>query len=397
MLHDEHARVKGVGMAQFPQQGAELGGALEALEDFVGSFSAMKAVPRIDTSSADGMLHFMRQHVAMNRPAVLTGVIDHWPALQRWSLQALAAEFGEHTVSVNTTPNGLADAIVSTGEPDASGACELSSAGPCSTFATPEVSQMPLAQALEAIGTQGDAPSPGTQIVYLSAQDDCLRKEFPFLLPDIDARLDIGGVAFGNDPDAINLWVGTGASTSTLHKDPYENLYAVVTGCKVFTLLPPGDAPWLPERSVPAGQYRRRADGTWYVAQGEESGGHVSWIDVGVLGSCAEGGNWPAHTHPVTVHVRAGEVLYLPAGWYHQVTQVGPTIAVNYWHDMAFGPAYGLQSLLLALGPALRQAAQSPPSATEGVSGQAGGGQAREHLPASAAAAALPAAPLSRG
>jgi hypothetical protein len=42
---------------------------------------------------------------------------------------------------------------------------------------------------------------------------------------------------------------------------------------------------------------------------------------------------------PLRVHVRAGEVLYLPSLFYHEVEQRGDCngelcIAVNYWYDM---------------------------------------------------------------
>ena len=38
--------------------------------------------------------------------------------------------------------------------------------------------------------------------------------------------------------------------------------------------------------------------------------------------------------HPINITVRAGESLYLPAGWWHYVRQTEMTIAVNYWYDM---------------------------------------------------------------
>ena len=40
--------------------------------------------------------------------------------------------------------------------------------------------------------------------------------------------------------------------------------------------------------------------------------------------------------HPLRVHVHAGEVLYIPPLWYHQVSQTCVTVAVNFWFDMAF-------------------------------------------------------------
>ena len=33
------------------------------------------------------------------------------------------------------------------------------------------------------------------------------------------------------------------------------------------------------------------------------------------------------------ISVRAGETLYLPAGWWHFVEQEGFTVAINYWYD----------------------------------------------------------------
>jgi jumonji domain-containing protein 7 len=41
-------------------------------------------------------------------------------------------------------------------------------------------------------------------------------------------------------------------------------------------------------------------------------------------------------THPRRVHVKAGEMLYLPALWFHQVTQTCETVGINYWYDMQF-------------------------------------------------------------
>ena len=42
------------------------------------------------------------------------------------------------------------------------------------------------------------------------------------------------------------------------------------------------------------------------------------------------------YTHPKCIRVKAGELLYLPALWYHRVTQSCETVGVNYWYDMKF-------------------------------------------------------------
>ena len=48
----------------------------------------------------------------------------------------------------------------------------------------------------------------------------------------------------------------------------------------------------------------------------------------------ADSASLPPHAHPITITVKAGESLYLPAGWWHYVRQSELTIAVNYWYDM---------------------------------------------------------------
>jgi len=47
------------------------------------------------------------------------------------------------------------------------------------------------------------------------------------------------------------------------------------------------------------------------------------------------------YAHPITVKVKAGELLYLPSLWFHRVTQTCETIGINYWYDMNFeSPLY---------------------------------------------------------
>lgn len=39
--------------------------------------------------------------------------------------------------------------------------------------------------------------------------------------------------------EAVNVWIGNGASVTSIHSDPYENIYTVIRGEKHFTLFPP--------------------------------------------------------------------------------------------------------------------------------------------------------------
>jgi len=137
-----------------------------------------------------------------------------------------------------------------------------------------------------------------------------------------------------------------------MHKDHYENIFCVASGEKVFTICPPSDALFLKETLVPSGSFRMNSRGKWEVdpCVDKETGNlapFVPWIESDVEQllppASAEDrqkyiANYPLlqHAHPMRIHVKAGEMLYLPSLWYHRVTQTCETVAVNYWYDMRF-------------------------------------------------------------
>jgi Cupin-like domain len=216
-----------------------------------------------------------------------------------------------------------------------------------------------------------------SSVYYYSRQNDCLRTELGSLWEEQQGILFPHGFswaaqAFGsseNDddaasltnlmqPDAVNFWIGNERAVSAMHKDHYENLFYVLHGEKVFTLCPPGDAPFLYEGEYPSGRFQQR-DGEhdvsrhdWSVridppVDGTTAPSTVHWITANVMDDVRDENDchrrpsrrrFPLlrHAHPVQVRVQAGEMLYLPSLWFHQVTQTCETVAVNYWYDMKF-------------------------------------------------------------
>ena len=108
--------------------------------------------------------------------------------------------------------------------------------------------------------------------------------------------------------------------------------------------LPPQEGRALRRRPYPAATYRegaaegtatdRTAAGRGVLrAELDEPTSEEMWsaVDLEDEGSAAE-------VRPLRVEVSAGELLYLPALWWHAVSQRadGPresTIAVNYWYE----------------------------------------------------------------
>ncbi|GAX11696.1 hypothetical protein FisN_7Lh066 [Fistulifera solaris] len=196
-------------------------------------------------------------------------------------------------------------------------------------------------------------------VFYYSRQNDCLRQELTEFWKSSTTTHDTNQLpqtfvwaeeAFGTGPpQAVNLWMGNERSVSSMHKDHYENLFYVASGEKLFTLCPPADAPFLYEQKCESGRFHWDADRReWMVHLEDDADDNPSvdepvqtrWIAADVTMKhnveYSQAFSLLRYTHPVEVKVKEGELLYLPALWFHRVTQTRETVGVNYWYDMKF-------------------------------------------------------------
>jgi len=96
-------------------------------------------------------------------------------------------------------------------------------------------------------------------------------------------------------------------------------------------------ARWTPSEEDPTQLTIKQVDGTTPWLTVDPSSISESHNEDPLLRSCK----------PLVVTLLPGEVLYLPALWFHSVSQItnsdGLCIAVNYWYDMDFSaPLYPL-------------------------------------------------------
>ncbi|KAI0092650.1 Clavaminate synthase-like protein [Irpex rosettiformis] len=239
-------------------------------------------------------------------------------AFARWTDEYLAKSCGDSPISVAVTPNGRADAITQNEDGRL-------------YFAEPLVEQMTMK------GFLAKLASVDSEVLYLQSQDGNLfssnrniPSEFHKILSDVPEHLPFCTEALDNMPDAVNLWIGSSKSVTSIHSDPYENIYSVIRGSKTFTVFPPTEGWCMEERVYPHATYLRVGDDSELILVPSEEP-PVRWssitdpTDPKAISSSA---------HPITITVQAGQSLYLPAGWWHYVRQTEMTIAVNYWYDM---------------------------------------------------------------
>lgn len=155
------------------------------------------------------------------------------------------SSFGDKHVPVAITPNGYADGIA------------MKMPEQQEFFVMPEEQTMTMNDFIDRL----DRKDPNS-ICYIQKQNSNLAHDFTELYDDLDlSSLQFACDAFNKSPDAANFWMGDERAITSMHKDPYENIYCVVSGYKDFILIPPTDLPFVPRTKYPTGNYKTDDNG----------------------------------------------------------------------------------------------------------------------------------------
>ncbi|WCJ21600.1 2-oxoglutarate (2OG) and Fe(II)-dependent oxygenase superfamily protein [Euphorbia peplus] len=112
---------------------------------------------------------------------------------------------------------------------------------------------------------------------------------------------------------SVNLWMNNANARSSTHYDPHHNILCVVAGQKEVVLWPPSASPFL----YPMPLY------------GEASNHSSVALENPDLSLYPRAEIFMEYSQKVILH--AGDALFIPEGWYHQVDSEDLTIAVNIW------------------------------------------------------------------
>ncbi|KAK7185283.1 hypothetical protein DPSP01_000928 [Paraphaeosphaeria sporulosa] len=312
----------------------------DAVRDLIATYHDLNPTTIDELHEEPSPLEFLR-YVARNRPFVVRTGATSWASHKKWNAAYLSSIMGSIPVNVAITPHGNADSILHLSPTHA-------------LFVKPFETAIPFSTAQSHIQNQELDPawSKHNATYYLQTQNDNLRGEYATLFADVPASISWARIALENDADAINFWLGNSGSTTALHKDNYENVYVQVLGQKHFVLLPPVEAPCVNERAVLAATYACGGSPESDVLQKEDMVANIDGAGEGEEEAYVPFATWDPdqpeehatpfsrYSQPLRVTLEEGDMLYLPALWYHKVSQScnaeGLCCAVNYWYDLDF-------------------------------------------------------------
>jgi hypothetical protein len=233
-----------------------------------------REVPRVaPPSPAD----FERDYLARGTPVVMEGGAVDWPA---WTPDRLRQLLAGRKVRVASS------------EQDAFGYDE---AGPAY-----RVEELDFVEAADLI----TRARPSSRRYYLMQQP--LLREFP----ELASLLSPPAYARGARTHP-HLWFGTEGNLSPLHYDMANNLFGQLHGRKRFLLFHPNDSRRLYPRDARA-KHHNLSD---VDAERPDLGRHPLFADA----------------RPWTCEVGAGDLLFLPAFWWHQVRSLDAGVSVSVW------------------------------------------------------------------
>ncbi|KAH9261770.1 hypothetical protein BASA81_000426 [Batrachochytrium salamandrivorans] len=112
-----------------------------------------------------------------------------------------------------------------------------------------------------------------------------------------------------------SAWFGTSTSDTKFHHDCCDNFVMMIVGTKRWFIAPPVD--WRKLKPV--------------KCEGDNQS--LCWASVPYPNAPANSNEQRVldSLNSITIDIKAGEMLYLPAGWWHHITNLGPTIMMNHW------------------------------------------------------------------
>ncbi|KAK5646056.1 hypothetical protein RI129_004520 [Pyrocoelia pectoralis] len=303
-----------------------------------------------------------REYVAKNMPVVIKNACRNWKATKLWSVDYFLEKIPDKDVTVAITPNGYADGLIDVTNNDSH----------TEFFVMPEERTMKMTEFLNNMTAPKD-----NFVCYIQKQNSNLLDDFKELINDVDIELNWAQQLFARKPDAVNFWMGDKRAVTSMHKDPYENMYCVINGHKDFILIPPTDLPHVPYKYYPVGTFKNVTPSGYEIEPKlNDSVGDFVVKTTPPINSCQERIkkkpenckyemlNWIAvdplnpktdlypnfrKTNVYNVRINEGDCLYLPSLWFHHVQQSHACIAVNYWYDMDFDIKYCYYKMLECL------------------------------------------------
>lgn len=246
------------------------------LLDVLGELRSI-APPPVDRVRQIGADAFLRTYVAQNRPVLIEGLADSWPA-RAWTLGHLADVIGDTEVEV---------------------ASDRDSDSRYEDNFRAHVGRMSFSRFIDQVRDGG----PGNDL-YLVSKNRLLRQAVALpLLDDIPEHIELLGSTASRGHAGI--WIGPAGTVTPLHHDACNILFVQILGRKRVQLVAPAYLPRI---------YNDRTCFTDFDPEQPDFARFPQMRGVPIE----------------TVELNAGDALLLPVGWWHHVRAFDASVSLSF-------------------------------------------------------------------
>jgi hypothetical protein len=222
---------------------------------------------------------FLREYYTTNRPVIITGMMDDWPAMRKWNLDYFTEKFGNREVEVQMNRTS--------GDQGAQ----------YETNSERFIGKIKFGEFVEKARTAGV-----TNDFYLTANNNSSnRKVLPELWDDIGRLPEY----LQSDQPSGFFWMGPAGTVTPFHHDLTNNFMAQVMGRKLLRIAPSWDIPLMR---------------------------NYHHVFCQVDGRVTPPAPSPAFEEPQILEcvLHPGEILFLPIGCLHYVQGLDITVTVSF-------------------------------------------------------------------
>ena len=176
---------------------------------------------------------FFRDYAFRSRPVVIENAVDSWPAMKKWTSDYLRERYGQQTVHIKLTPDGIFEGVENANlwsgysEDWIPAAVKSQLPYPDLVVVRPATAEMNFSVFLDHISSNNQTFS-----AYLEYSS------IPYYMPGL--QLDVFELPFVQgslEVRHLNMWLSDGNTLGKLHFDPFDNILCQVR-CHPTSVLP---------------------------------------------------------------------------------------------------------------------------------------------------------------
>eukprot|EP00127_Corallochytrium_limacisporum_P005332 Clim_evm8s203 gene=Clim_evmTU8s203 len=304
---------------------------------------------------------FVERFVLSYRPVIIKGAAKEWTAMSKWTKNYFAEHLGSREMMVKASPDGIFEGPEPLHMWNDAGEDALKI--PDYVREQLSVDDLVIVRPADHRISVSDFLNHRDPSVSFYLEYTGLKEAFPELLDDVG---DFGLLDKNFNVTMTNLWFANGPTVGKMHFDAYENLLTQVTGTKLVHLIDAWHNEELYEGHVREAKVRltRDAKSGQYMFHRDILPQNTAMVmtPADMTKSEEASRRFPlfekALERMITCKIEAGDVLYVPAFYWHEIesspNQDGINLAVNKWYDPVWEKEYPCASCEPYLGRAAR-------------------------------------------